>query len=102
MGVTRGARHHAVTGDAAPSTPSQTSDVERRTHRSSWLVLGAVALPVLCCALPTLLAAGALTAVGTGLAAHGFWLAAGPVLLIAGAMAGWWWLHRRRCKAPDS
>ena len=67
---------------------------------SSWLILGAVLLPLLCCGLPVLLAAGTLTAVGGGLAAHGFGVAGGALLVLAALLAGRWWIRRRRCDVP--
>ena len=54
----------------------------------------AAAACVACCALPLLLAAGALSGVGWGIT--GQWLPALAVLLIASAGVLWWTSRRRR------
>ena len=96
-----GERDHGPTRDAERLASAQRSGINKKRDRSSWLVPGAVALPLLCCGLPALVAAGALTAIGTGLAARGFWLAAIAVLLIAGVVGGRWWVRRHRCEVPE-
>ncbi|MHB8718602.1 MAG: hypothetical protein ACYDAC_06890 [Candidatus Dormibacteria bacterium] len=62
--------------------------------------LGFLALPVLCCGLPALLAAGTLAGVGGWLTADGSRVAAVGVLLAATVIGGRWWLQRRRCGIP--
>jgi hypothetical protein len=57
--------------------------------------LGIVALPVLCCGLTALLAAGGLAVIGAWLGAHGLWVAGGATLAVAAAACGRWWVLRR-------
>ena len=73
--------------------------VEHRGGRWSLATLGLLALPVLCCGLPALLAAGGLAVIGGWLGAHGLWLAGGGILAVAAAAGGQWWVDRRRCVA---
>lgn len=63
-------------------------------------MLALFALPVLCCGLPALAAAGSLAVAGTWLTAHGLTLI-GAFVLVAGAGLGARWLvTRRRCEVP--
>ena len=69
------------------------SDRTRRRLPTALAGLGAVAC-VACCALPLLLAAGALS--GAGWVITGRWLPAVAGLLIASAAVLWWTFRRRR------
>lgn len=73
------------------------SDRTRRRRPTALAGLGAIAC-VACCALPLLLAAGALS--GAGWAITGRWLPALAVLLIASVAVLWWFFrrhHRQGC-----
>lgn len=80
------ARH----GEADPATGGPTSD---RTGSGLWLGLVAL-LPIVCCGLPLLLAAGA--AAGAGAVLGGI---AGAVLLVAALVLAAVTLRRRRAAA---
>ena len=69
---------------------------------SSWAVLGVLALPVLCCGLPALIAAGILAGVGGWLAAYGFWLGGVVALLAAVVIFGRRVRRRDQCDIPES
>ena len=74
---------------------------EKRSDRWGLAALGLLALPLLCCGLPVLLAAGGLAVIGGWLGAHGLWLAGGAILALAAAACGRWWVLRRRCAVPS-
>jgi hypothetical protein len=73
--------------------------MDDRHGRLGLAVLGLLALPVVCCALPTLLATGGLAILGGWLGAHGLWLAGSVLIALAAAICGRWWMARRRCAA---
>lgn len=76
-------------------TASPTSDSVRTRRRLPLALAGLAAVAcVACCALPLLLAAGAVS--GVGWAMTGRWLPALAVLLIASAGVLWWSARRRR------
>lgn len=75
--------------------------MNERDH-SAWGVLGLLALPVICCGLPALAAAGVLAGLGGLLGAYGFGLAGAVVLLVAAVFAGRWWMRRRQCELPEA
>lgn len=74
--------------------------MERDSKTSSLGLLALVALPLVCCGVPALVAAGALAATGGWLTAHGLTL--GGVLLVAvgPGLAVRWVVGRRRCDVP--
>lgn len=83
---------------------SPTSDSVRTRRRLPAALAGLAAVAcVACCALPPLLAAGAVSSVGW--AVTGQWLSAIAVLLIASAGVLWWsaWRHRHQggCAGGD-
>jgi len=63
----------------------------------SFASLGLLALPVLCCGLPALLAAGGLAVVGGWLGAHGLWIGGAAAAVAAAAVGVRWRTTRRRC-----
>ena len=73
---------------------------DRRNARLGLGALGILALPVLCCGVPALLAAGGLAVIGGWLGAHGLWFAGGAILAVAAAACARWWVLRRRCVIP--
>jgi hypothetical protein len=78
------------------------TNVPRRTpdgngHRWSFAALGLLALPVLCCGLPALLAAGGLAVIGGWLGTHGFWIGGAAAAVAAATLVTRWRAARRRC-----
>jgi membrane protein implicated in regulation of membrane protease activity len=76
--------------------------VQRHHNASSLGILALVALPLVCCGLPVLAAAGALAATGSWLTAHGVTLAGAVVLATGVGLAARWWVARRRCEVPPA
>lgn len=71
--------------------------MDKKSDRSAFGIVGLLALPVLCCGLPALVAAGGLAAGGGWLTSHGSWLGGGIVLALAASFGIRWWTTRRRC-----
>lgn len=59
------------------------TDRERSSDRTAWWALGGVALAVLCCAGPALIAGGVLASIG-GFLAGGYVIAGGILLVFLG------------------